>query len=71
MYLPGIPRAIFLRKSTPCFRPPHLSLEHWFPPTLLFLPEVLFDSSLLCLMPCVSPMTLRIFLRKFPTSTPV
>ena len=30
MYLPGIRRAIFLRKSTPCFRPPHLSLEHWF-----------------------------------------
>ena len=27
MYLPGIPRAIFLRKSTPCFWPPHLSLE--------------------------------------------
>ena len=38
---------------------------------LLFFPEVLFDSSLLCLMPCVSPMTLRIFLGKFPTSTPV
>ena len=32
---------------------------------LLFFPEVLFDSSLLCLMPCVSPMKLRIGMENF------